>query len=206
MITALTTGLLLGLAAGLAPGPLLTLIISHALRYGVGEGIKVALSPFITDLPIILAAVWLVSFFHATPWPMGLLALAGAVYVASLAWKSARVKAVELQDVPENAKSLLKGSIVNLLNPHPWIFWFTVGTPMLLQGWRTTPWAAAAWLFGFYVTLVGSKISLAVITGRSRSYLSSRNYQWINRGLSLILIVFAVILFRDGLRLLGTGI
>lgn len=206
MITALASGLLLGLAAGLAPGPLLTLVISHALRYGIGEGIKVAMSPFVTDLPIILAALWLVSFLGATPWPMGILALVGAGYVVLLAWKSARVKGVDANTAPENAKSLLKGSIVNLLNPHPWLFWLTVGTPLLLQGWQTTPWAVAAWILGFYGTLVGSKVALAVVTGRSRSYLSSRSYQWINRGLSLILALFAVILFRDGLRLIGAVI
>jgi threonine/homoserine/homoserine lactone efflux protein len=202
MIAALTTGLLFGLAAGLAPGPLLTLVISHAMRYGIGEGIKVAMSPFVTDLPIILSAIWLVSFFQKTPWPMGLLALVGAGYLCLLAWKSARVSVADCETAPENAKSLLKGAIVNLLNPHPWLFWLTVGTPMLLQGWKTTPWTSVAWISGFYITLVGSKVALAALTGRSRAYLSSRSYQWANRILSLILLLFAVILFRDGLKLL----
>ena len=54
MISFLTTGAILGLSAGFAPGPLLTLVVSETLRYNVKEGIKVALAPIVTDLPIVV--------------------------------------------------------------------------------------------------------------------------------------------------------
>jgi len=60
MFIHLFTGLMLGLTAGVAPGPLLTLVVSQTLRYGVREGIKIAIAPIFTDLPIILAALWMV--------------------------------------------------------------------------------------------------------------------------------------------------
>jgi hypothetical protein len=46
-------GIIFGLSAGLAPGPLLMLVISDTLRHGIKAGVKVALAPVITDLPII---------------------------------------------------------------------------------------------------------------------------------------------------------
>ena len=52
MFSALTAGILLGLSAGFAPGPLLTLVIAQTLKHNVREGIKVALAPLISDFPI----------------------------------------------------------------------------------------------------------------------------------------------------------
>ncbi|MGB2681816.1 MAG: LysE family translocator, partial [Candidatus Competibacter sp.] len=51
------SGLMLGLSGGLSPGPLLALVASESLRHGVGAGIKIALAPLLTDLPIILATL-----------------------------------------------------------------------------------------------------------------------------------------------------
>ena len=60
----LTVGILLGLSAGIAPGPLLTLVVSETLSGGVGAGVRVALSPLLSDLPIILFAVFLLASFR----------------------------------------------------------------------------------------------------------------------------------------------
>jgi threonine/homoserine/homoserine lactone efflux protein len=57
----LIIGIILGLSAGFAPGPLLTLVISESLQHGVRSGIKVALAPIISDLPIILLTLFIAS-------------------------------------------------------------------------------------------------------------------------------------------------
>jgi hypothetical protein len=51
--------------------------------------------------------------------------------------------------------------------------------------------------------LVGSKIILAVMTGKSRTFLSSGAYIFIMKALGIILCVFAGLLFRDSLRYVG---
>ncbi len=45
------TGTVLGITAGISPGPLLMLVISQTIRFGHREGIKVSLTPLITDAP-----------------------------------------------------------------------------------------------------------------------------------------------------------
>lgn len=55
MSEALLAGLLLGLAAGLAPGPMLALTVTQSLRHGARAGLRVAMAPLLTDLPIIAA-------------------------------------------------------------------------------------------------------------------------------------------------------
>ena len=42
-------GAIFGFAAGISPGPLLTLVITETIKHNKTEGIKVALAPLITD-------------------------------------------------------------------------------------------------------------------------------------------------------------
>ena len=203
MITALTSGLILGLTAGVAPGPLLALVVSQTLNYGTKEGIKVALAPLVSDLPIVLLAFGIVLYLKSMTWLPGLLSLAGAFYICRLAWESFTIKAADHMPVLAQAHSLKRGILVNLLNPHPYLFWLTVGTSLLLKAWSATPWASILWVAGFYFMLVGSKISLAILAGRTRTFLSSRGYLMINRILALLLFFFSAILIKDGVILLG---
>ena len=64
MLTALASGILLGLSAGLAPGPMLALVLAQTLRHGTREGCKVALTPLVTDPPIILVTLVLAIFYE----------------------------------------------------------------------------------------------------------------------------------------------
>lgn len=57
MIASLITGLVLGLSAGVSPGPLTVLVISQTLTHGPREGYKVAFAPLITDAPIIALTI-----------------------------------------------------------------------------------------------------------------------------------------------------
>ena len=57
MIGLISAGLVYGLSAGFSPGPLMALVISQTLKHGIREGAKVAMAPLITDLPIILVSL-----------------------------------------------------------------------------------------------------------------------------------------------------
>jgi threonine/homoserine/homoserine lactone efflux protein len=61
MLDTLATGTVLGLSAGLAPGPLLTLVISQTLKHSVREGLKVALATLITHMSIIIVTLFVLS-------------------------------------------------------------------------------------------------------------------------------------------------
>jgi threonine/homoserine/homoserine lactone efflux protein len=50
------TGIVLGLSAGLSPGPLMTLVVAESLKGGASAGIRIALAPLVTDAPIISSA------------------------------------------------------------------------------------------------------------------------------------------------------
>jgi hypothetical protein len=46
-------------------------------------------------------------------------------------------------------------------------------------------------------------MTIALIVGRSRHLLAGRGYLVVMRTLGLLLVLFALLMFRDGLRLLG---
>lgn len=203
MLFYLIPGALLGLSAGIAPGPLMALVISQALTYGTAEGVKVALAPLVTDPPIIFLSLVIGAQLASNPVPFGILSLAGAVYISYLAWQSATLRMDDPNGSHMPAKSIQKGILTNFLNPHPYMFWITVGTPFLLKTWKTGPWGAVFWLASFYVMLVGSKASLSIFAGRSKKWLQGKGYLWLNRVLGLLLLFFAALLARDALILWG---
>jgi threonine/homoserine/homoserine lactone efflux protein len=203
MLLTLFSGLALGLAAGVAPGPLSALVVSQTLCYGVREGIKVAAAPLVTDLPIIILAIFVGSKLASAPVPLGMLSLVGAVYICYLGWESLSIDLADQKKPADAANSMSKGILTNLLNPHPYLFWITVGTPLLLKIWSGGPWGAMLWLICFYLMLVGSKIGLSLVVSYSRRLIYGRGYLWLNRILGLVLFFFALVLAKDGLTFMG---
>jgi len=203
MLNFLATGTTLGLSAGFAPGPLLTLVISETLQYGVKAGIKVALAPILTDVPIILLTVFVLAklaYFEAA---LGLIALGGGCFIIYLGYTNLRIKEVTIDLADIESISLRKGILVNLLNPHPYLFWFTVGAPLMMKAMQQGALAVTAFIGSFYVCLVGSKIILALVVGRFRSFLAGKTYRAIMRALGVLLILLGLWLCYDGLKLSG---
>jgi threonine/homoserine/homoserine lactone efflux protein len=200
------SGCVFGLAGGFTPGPTTALVVAQALRFGPKEGIKVAIAPLLTDAPIIALAVLLVGQLARFEAVLGWLTLLGAAFLLFLAVESFRVRGVEINEGTVGPRSIRKGFLVNLLNPHPYLFWIMVGAPTLLKALGVGVFAAVLFLLGLYGCLVGAKVVVALLAGRSRSLLRSRGYVYVNRLLGLALALFAALFVRDGLRLLGVGV
>ena len=120
-LTYITTGFLLGLT-GLIPGPLLTLVISETLKHGTKAGIKIAVSPLVTDLPIILVTILIMSRLTDTDYILGVIAFGGSIFLVYLAYESFSFKGVG-SEINMQTDVIKKGIIANFLNPSPYIFW-----------------------------------------------------------------------------------
>jgi len=203
MMYFVTVGTVLGFSAGFAPGPLLTLVISETLQHDVKSGVKVALAPIITDLPIIIVTLFVLSKLSNFHNILGVISLAGGFVILTIGYESIRTKGIELSIREAKPKSLTKGVLANALNPHPYLFWFSVGAPIMTKAMSLNISALLAFIISFYSFLVGSKILLAIVTGKSKSFLSGKVYIYTMRFLGLVLGVLAFALFHDGLKLLG---
>lgn len=195
-MTELLTGLSIGLAAGISPGPLQTLVVTSTLQRGFGAGWRVAVAPLITDLPIVMAGVFLAASIPSRF--LNGLAIAGGVLVILVGvwtWREGVEPAPETGSEPAD---LWRGVVVNLVSPHPWGFWLAAGGPLLIAAWRKGPWFAAVFLIGFYGLLVGSKIALAWAVDRSRTRLSPTWRRRFVVGSAVLLVVGGGLLLWQG--------
>lgn len=199
----LVSGTILGFSAGVAPGPLLALVITETLRHNQKQGIRVALVPLLTDCPIILFSLVLVDRLAQFKPFLGWLSVAGALFVFYLAWESFNAGGIELTAPVSKPKSVRKGMIANFLNPHPYLFWITVGSPIILRASRVNLLSALLFVGSFYLLLVGSKMLLALMIGKYHSFLAGRLYTYLMRFLGVVLAVFGLLFLWDGLHLAG---
>ncbi len=202
-MTYLLTGLTLGFAAGISPGPLMTLVITRTLERGLAAGLRVAVAPLLTDLPIVVISMLV---FSALPPAFELaLTLGGALFILYLAWEIAQdARSAHLTDTrtmqsASAPSDLWRGMVVNFLSPHPWLFWMGVAGPILASAWQSDPWAGVSFLAGFYGLLIGTKVLAAVAMAGGRHLLDDRWYRRLLLASALLLLFFSLRLFWNAI-------
>ncbi len=203
----IAAGVAYGLGAGFAPGPLLALVLAESVRRGPAAGVQVAVAPLLTDPPIILLSL-LLYVRIAEPGPLvGIVALAGGGVLLYLA--AGILKPAPPLPRPAAGPSsgtgtrrfgpLGRGVAANLTNPHPYLFWLTVGAPTLARARGEGDLAAAGFLGGMYLCLVGAKVLAAMAAGRGRDRLASRHQLLLLRVLAGSLALLGARSLWDGL-------
>jgi len=192
-------GFALGFQGGLSPGPFTSLVISESLQHGRRAGMRCSLAPLISDPPVVLLALLLLSGFSGAPWVLRGVSFVGALLLGWLAWKSFRVRAEQYEKPPGEGKSLLKAVGVNLLNPNPYIYWVSISGPLVLTAARTSIPAAAAFVILFYVGLVGIKATIGFVAGGARHRLNTTALVWANRVVGVVMVGFAMVLLSKAI-------
>lgn len=204
MIEYLLQGIVLGFVSGISPGPLFGLLISQTIRGGWQAGIRTALAPLLTDLPLILLFVFVLS--HVPTAVLHGMSIVGGLFVIYLGYetvKSGRKGSIE--EVPGKVQEssehvMLKAVATNLLNPHPYLFWATVGSTLLIQGFAKNGISApVGFLAGFYALLVGVKMVMVLLLSWGRNWIRGKIYH-------RLLIVSGLLLAGLGLLLVWEGV
>ncbi|HEY5136815.1 MAG TPA: LysE family transporter [Candidatus Nanopelagicales bacterium] len=190
----LLIGLGLGVGAGLAPGPLLALVVTTSLAHGFGAGLRVALSPLVTDSIMIAVSVLLVRELPARA--AGVLGVVGGLYVVWLGIESLREEsmALETDDAPD---PLRRGVLVNLLSPHPWLFWLTVGGSVVVSAWHEAPPYAVIFVATFFAVLIATKAVVAGVVATSRRALTEQGLLRAHRAAGVLLLLTGVLLAAE---------
>ena len=168
----LLQGIGFGLAAAAQPGPFQTYLVSQTLLKGWQRTLPAAFAPLISDGPIILLCLFVLS--QVPDWMQRILYFAGGLFILYLtfgAYKAWRDFNPSLP-APEagTQQSVLKASLMNVLNPNPYIYWTLVTGPILLRGWRETPLHGVGFLAGFYVTIVLSLMGIILVFGTAQRF------------------------------------
>jgi len=190
----------LGLAAGVGPGPLLLLVVTSSLRSGWRAGALVACAPLVSDV-LVVAGVLLV-LDRLAPIALSVLGVLGALFVIYTGGRTlVEGRTAGLRTSGGAGRSLLaslrQAAVINLLSPHPWIFWATVLGPLTIATARSSPRGAVALVFGFYLGLVGAKVVLAALVSGQRRRLSQRGYRRALVGAGALLSLTGVFLLVE---------
>jgi threonine/homoserine/homoserine lactone efflux protein len=168
MLPYLILGITYAFAAAVQPGPLQTYLISQTLSHGWRRTLPAAFSPLLSDGPVILLVLLVLTRLPA--WMAQGLRLAGGVFVLYLAWGALKSwRAYGVRDMPPPPSSLLRAALVNVLNPNPYISWTLVLGPLLLKGWRESPSHGVALLAGFYGAMVLALAATIVLFAAARN-------------------------------------
>ncbi|MBN2520948.1 MAG: LysE family translocator [Bacteroidales bacterium] len=198
----LVSGVILGLVAGISPGPILTLVISETIKFNKKAGIKVACVPLLTDIPIVFISILILLNIGQYERILGIIAFLGALFLLYLAWESLKNNQFNLSINSSKTFSLRKGVIANFLSPHPYLFWITVGGPLIFKGYQSGIISPILFVTGFYITLVGSKIIVAILVEKSKTFLNNKYYNIVVKVLGIILIIFAIVFVVEGIKYL----
>jgi threonine/homoserine/homoserine lactone efflux protein len=159
-------------AAAVQPGPLLAFLISQVLRRGWRHTLPAAVSPLLSDVPIVI--VVLLALSRLPSWFARVLQIAGGLLLLYLAfrayrrWRSGRV--VEGGAKKESvSKGVLQAALVNILNPGPYLGWGLILGPLALKGWRESPSNAVALVVAFYATMIACLAGIIVLFGVARN-------------------------------------
>jgi threonine/homoserine/homoserine lactone efflux protein len=161
---------------------------------------KASMAPIITDGPIIIAALFLVTQVNQIDSVVGLISIIGGGYLIWLAIKILKIKEINISKSLNSYSSLSTAVKVNLLSPYPYLFWFTVGGSYLALG---TVVESVLFVVVSIGTLVLSKMLVAFVASRFRGLLDSVAYLWVMRVLGVLLATFGVLLLNKSYYLLG---
>jgi threonine/homoserine/homoserine lactone efflux protein len=196
------SALAFGLAAGLKPGPLGIVVIQQTLSHGLPGGLKASMAPLITDGPIIIAALWLLSQFKNIDLFAAGLNLVSGLYLLWLAQKMLRVQSISMTSKLGAEASLLTAVKVNFLNPGPYLFWFTVGGSYIVRGTTTQ---SAVFVVTSIGALIAAKVAVALLAARYLPSLESRGYLGTLKALAALMAVFGVLSLAASYKLAIVG-
>jgi len=193
-------GFFLGFPAAASPGPLQAFYLSQTMRSGWKKTLPAALAPLVSDGPIILLV--LVILTRTPDYFLRGLQIAGGLFILYLAYGAfvqfRRQEQAQPLAPDAGRQGLMKAVVTNLLNPNPYIFWGVVAGPILIDAWRKSALYGLGFMAGFYGTMI-TGLGLLIIAFAAAGRISARLMRLLS-GLS------ALALFGFGLYQLWVGL
>jgi threonine/homoserine/homoserine lactone efflux protein len=168
----LIIGMTYAFAAAIQHGPLQSYLISQTLSNGWRRTLPAAFAPLISDGPIIVIFVIVLSRVPIIL--INVLQCTGGFFLLHLAvnaWKSWKTYNTETSMYGQSSrKNIIQAALVNFLSPGPYLGWSLVLGPNLLKGWSATPLNGISLLVGFYVSFVINQIGIILLFSYARKF------------------------------------
>lgn len=193
MIETIITAALLGLFAGVVPGPFTTVVAGTALERGFASAWKLAFVPLVTEIPALLVTVLLLKNLNHDL--LGAVGILGGIVVIYLGVRFVRGEDAPVEELDEidhdwNEWKLFRTlAVAGLLSPAPWIFWLVAAGPLFLRAWN------ASWAHGLvYVVVllamfIGTATGIAWLASHGRKIMGPARRSQVVQVVGIVLIV-----------------
>lgn len=196
-------GIYAGLLLALLVGPLLVALLQASLERGTRAAMMVALGIWMSDLLFILAVYFGVSqLYKIVAWSgfeFGL-GLVGAVVLAIVGITtlvtpppSLTADSSLLAGAKDHTALLLKGFLINTLNPFTVFFWVTIMTGVVLKNSYDAT-HAALYFSGILGTIIVTDSLKVFLAKKIRHKLTPNHLWWVRRVAGIALLLFALAL------------
>jgi threonine/homoserine/homoserine lactone efflux protein len=197
------TGLGLGLALGASPGPVQAVLITEAVRGGIGRGFRAMAGANLTyGLLLVLLALGF-SVLVPSSGVVRVLEIAGGLFLLWLAldgFRSAGRPATEAKGGRTPTPPALRGAVAVVLNPGGWLFLATVATSVFAAAAEAggTPNAVLTAL-GLIAGIAVGDAAIVLFGGLGVRRAGDRVRAWVQRALAVLLAALAFWLLLRGL-------
>ena len=197
LIDFVVTVVIVTASGALAPGPLTFGIIMHGSEGGARSGIACATGHMIVEFPLVLALAFGLTAAISQPsiktivgliGGVGLICFGGMQIYETLKKKTSKTRTSNLP-----GSSILLGLALTGLNPYFILWWFTIGSMLILQA---LTYAALLGVIIMYLSHVWMDYAfltaLAHFGKKGKAFLGSRYYRLILFGFGIILVYYGI--------------
>jgi len=197
LIDFVVTVVIVTASGALAPGPLTFGIIIHGSEGGARSGIACATGHMIVEFPLVLALAFGLTATISQPsiktivgliGGVGLICFGGMQIYETLKKKTSKALTSNLP-----GRSILLGLVLTGLNPYFILWWFTIGSMLILQA---LTYAALLGVFIMYLSHVWMDYAfltaLAHFGKKGKAFLGSRYYRLILFAFGMILVYYGI--------------
>lgn len=188
----LLLGFLVGLTGALAPGPTLLATINASIKEGWTAGPRVTLGHIAVEtlmMLLMMAGISVVIGEYTL-----LIAVIGGIALVVfglMTLKEARNAEIDLAgDRAATTRPFLAGVITSISNPYFWIWWFTVGSALLIGAYTGGFVPAFAFILGHWSADLGWFTLVSVSVHRGRFIMGEKTYRIILGMCGIFLILF----------------
>jgi threonine/homoserine/homoserine lactone efflux protein len=185
-------GFLIGLTGALAPGPTLIATINASLQRGWSAGPLVTLGHIMVEVVMvgfIIAGLSLVIGDYA--WLIaGIGGFALVVFGILTILESRQAHLDITENNPSTTSPFLAGAVTSISNPYFWIWWFTVGSALLIGAYQGGIILVIAFILGHWMADLGWLTLVSVSIHKGRFILKEKQYRLILAACGVFLMCF----------------
>ncbi len=187
-------GFVIGLTGALAPGPTLIATIQSAIREGWKSGPRVTCGHILAEfLVVILIAAGIPFLPENSSIFIAIIGGFALIVFGILTIRSARGATLSQASSPVGSRSpFYAGLLTSILNPYFWIWWFSVGSALLLSSLASGLAGLIAFIFGHWLSDLSWFTLVSVSIHKSRVLLGDREYMFILYACGALLVFFGI--------------